>query len=554
MADHVLRVIPLGGIGEIGKNATAVEYGDDIILIDCGLKFPEEEMLGIDLVIPDVSYLRDNRDRFRAIVITHGHEDHIGALPYVLGDLNVPVYGTRLTLGLISVKLKEHKLLGRADLRPITASEPFQIGVFKILPIRVTHSIPDAVMFAIDTPVGTICFTGDYKFDQTPVYGPPPDLGSLTEVGRRGVLALFSDCTRVEKEGYTPSERTITASLRNIIRELPGRVIITTFASNIIRVQQAIDIAHQFKRRVALVGRSMENNVGIAHELGYMTFPEETVMKLDDVRRFPLEEVMLITTGSQGEPSSVLSRMASNDHRQIKVIPGDTVIISATPIPGNEETVARTIDNLMRAGADVIYEPLADVHVSGHASREELKLMINLIRPKYCVPVHGEYRMMVQYRRLATEVGIPAENVILGDLGDVIEFRDGDARKGDRVKVGAVLVDGVTVGPNSDIVLRDRQHLARDGVVIVSVTLDRATGEILAGPDVIARGFNEPATAVDGQVLEEAREQVRQALVQIGTSGVEYGYIVSKIRETLSEYIYKQTRAHPMILPVVSEV
>ena len=554
MSTQPLRVIPLGGVGEIGKNATLVEYGDDLLLVDAGLKFPEEEMLGIDLVIPDLSFLREIQHRLRAIIITHGHEDHIGALPYILSSIDVPVYATGLARGLITVKLKEHRLLGKRRLETLVANEILEIGPFQIQPFRVTHSIPDAVGFAIHTPGGTIVFTGDFKFDQTPLYGPPPDFATLAAIGQRGVLALLSDCTRVEKAGYTPSERVIERAFDDIIRDLPGRVIITTFASNITRVQQALYVAARHGRKVALVGRSMENNCAIANELRYLDFPEDTVFRLDDVRRFPLNEVMLVTTGSQGEPSSVLSRIASGDHRQIKAMPGDTVILSATPIPGNEETVARTIDNLMRLGSDVIYEPLADVHVSGHGSREELKLMLNLLRPRYCVPVHGEYRHMVLYRRMAAEVGIPTENVLLAEIGDVIQFDDEGVRKVDHHAVGSVLVDGVTVGGTTEVVLRDRQHLSRDGVLIVSLTLDRTTGSIIAGPEVISRGFIDPMRNGDSKLLDEARELIREAIEEPAATTVEYGFVVSKVKETISDYIYKQTHARPMVLPVVTEV
>jgi ribonuclease J len=554
LSKSAVRIIPIGGVGEIGKNATLVEYGDDLLLVDAGLKFPEEEMLGIDLVIPDVPFLEQIQHRLRAIIITHGHEDHIGALPYILPTIDVPVYATGLTRGLIEVKLKEHKLLGKRRIETIVAGETIDLGPFSVLPFRVTHSIPDAVGFAITTSAGTVVFTGDFKFDQTPVYGPPPDFAAIAAIGQRGVLALMSDCTRIEKEGFTPSERTIQRSLDEIIRDLPGRVIITTFASNITRVQQAIDVAHDHGRKVAFVGRSMENNCGIASELGYLTYPPDTVYRLDDVRRFPLNEVMLITTGSQGEPSSVLSRLATGDHRQIKVMPDDTVIVSATPVPGNEETVARTIDNLMRLGADVIYEPLANVHVSGHGFREELKLMLNLIKPKYCVPVHGEYRHLVLYRRMAAEVGIETENVVLAEIGDVVEFDEEQVRKIDRYSIGSVLVDGVTIGASHEVVLRDRLHLSRDGVVIVAITLDRTTGSVLAGPEVISRGIVEPGPLADGTLISQARDRIKEALQEFPATSVEYGYVVSKIKETVGDFIYQRIKARPMILPVVTEV
>jgi ribonuclease J len=553
LSSHTIRIIPVGGVGEIGKNATLVEYGDDLLLIDAGLKFPEEEMLGIDLVIPDIAFLQSVQSRIKAIIITHGHEDHIGALPYILASIDVPVYATGLTRGLIEVKLKEHKLLGKRRVETILPNVTITIGPFEILPFRVTHSIPDAVGFAITTPAGTIVFTGDFKFDQTPVYGPPPDFSTLAALGQRGVLALMSDCTRIEKAGYTASERTITRAFDEIIRDVPGRVIITTFASNIIRVQQAMEVAFRHHRKVALIGRSMENNCAIANELNYIQYPEDTVYRLDDVRRFPLNEVLLITTGSQGEPSSALSRLATNDHRQMKIIPGDTVIISATPIPGNEETVSRTIDNLMRLGADVIYEPLANVHVSGHGSREELKLMLNFLRPKYCVPVHGEYRHLVLYRRLAGEVGIPPENVFLAELGDVIQFDDDGVKRVHKHEIGSVLVDGITVGGTTDVVLRDRQHLSRDGVIIAAITLDRTTGALVAGPELMSRGLVQPAFG-DTRLMDEARERVRSMIQEAMSTTVEYGYVVSKVKEVISDFVYQKTKTRPMILPVVTEV
>jgi ribonuclease J len=554
LSTEAIRVIPLGGIGEIGKNATLVEYGDDLLLVDAGVKFPEEEMLGIDLVIPDIHYLEGVKDRLRGIVVTHGHEDHIGALPYILSTIDVPVYATSLTRGLISVKLKEHKLLGKRRLEALVPNEFVAIGPFEVQPFRVTHSIPDAVGLAIHSPAGTIVFTGDFKFDQTPAFGPPPDFATLASIGEHGVLALLSDCTRVEKAGFTASERVVQRVLGELIRDAPGRIIITTFASNIIRIQEAIDVAARYGRKVALVGRSMENNCAIARELGYLTYPDGVVLRLEDARRYPLEEVMLITTGSQGEPSSVLSRVASGDHRQIKVEPGDTVILSATPVPGNEETVSRTIDNLMRLGAEVIYEPLADVHVSGHGSREDLKLMLNFLHPRYCMPVHGDYRHQVLYKKLAMEVGIPAHNVILADLGDVVQFDDEGVRKVDHHEVGTVLVDGLTVGETTEVVLRDRQHLSRDGVVIVAITLDRATGKLVAGPDVVSRGFVASGTFGEGDVMAQARERIVDVLRENESANVEFGFVVAKVKETMSEFLYQQTRARPMILPVVTEV
>ena len=546
-----VRILPLGGVGEIGKNCILIETDEDAILVDAGLMFPEAEMLGIDFVIPDLSCLRERRHLLRAIFITHGHEDHIGALPYVLPDLDLPVYGTRLALGLISVKLKEHGYLDRATLRTMAPGDHIQVGGLSVEPFAVTHSIPDSVGLAIGTPVGTIVHSGDFKFDATPVYGPPIDQEALAALGRRGVLALLSDCVRIEKPGHTPSERVVGEIFDAIVGERTGRVIIATFASNISRIQQAVDVAQRHGRKAAVVGRSMVSNCGIAAELGFLR-TNGTLIRVEEARRLPPEQVLLITTGSQGEPSSGLSRIANNDHRQIRLQPGDTVIVSATPIPGNEETVAHTIDNLLRLGAEVIYEPLTTVHVSGHASREELKLMIELLRPRYCVPIHGEYRHMVLYRQAAAEVGIPPENVALIEVGDVLELTPGGIRKVDHIPIGSVLVDGVTVGGTSDIVLRDRQHLSRDGIIIAVVTLDRMTGELLAGPEIITRGMANPPSSE--QVFEAAQERIREVLQTGPTAEVEYGYLIQRIREALGQFIYRELRSHPLILPVITEV
>jgi len=548
---NVVRILPLGGVGEIGKNCMVIETDEDAILVDAGLKFPEEEMLGVDLVIPDVSYLQQKLHLLRGIFITHGHEDHIGALPYILPELDVPVYATRLAHGLISVKLREHRLLDEVTLRPMAPGDVVQAGSFTVEPFAVTHSIPDCVGLAIGTPIGTIVHSGDFKFDATPVYGPPIDREALAALGRRGVLCLLSDCVRVDKAGYTPSERIVGEAFDAIVGKRRGRVIIATFASNISRIQQAIDVAQRHGRKVAVVGRSMASNSGVAAELGFLQ-TNGTVIAVDKVRKLPPEEVLLLTTGSQGEPSSALSRIASNDHRQIRLVPGDTVIVSATPIPGNEETVGHTIDNLLRLGAEVIYEPLATVHVSGHASREELKLLIELLQPRYCVPIHGEYRHMVLYRQVAGEAGVPPENVPLIEVGDVLELGEDYARLAEHIPVSSVLVDGVTVGVTSDVVLRDRQHLSRDGIVIAVVTLDRMTGELLAGPEVITRGLPHPPYSED--VIEAAREQVREVLRRGPAAEVEHGFLAQKIRETLGEFVYAQLRSHPMILPVITEV
>ncbi len=545
-------VIPLGGVGEIGKNCLVVETDADMVLIDAGWKFPEEEMLGIDLVIPDISYVSERRAKLRAILITHGHEDHIGALPFIVRDLKVPIYAPRLAAGLIEVKLREHHLAETVPLAILEPGRRVTFGSITVEPFRVVHSIPDCLGLALHTPGGTLVHTGDFKFDQTPVYGPPTDFAALADLGARGVLALLSDCTRVERPGYTPSERVVGETFDAIMREAPGRVIITTFASNIHRIQQAIDVAARYRRKVAVVGRSMESYVSIAHDLGFLVPPPDTLYRFEEIRHLPPDQVVLVTTGSQGEPTSVLSRIATNDHRWIKIQPNDIVIISASPIPGNEETVARTIDNLFRLGANVIYDALATVHVSGHASREELKLLITLLRPQYCLPIHCEYRHMVLYRHLAQECGLPPERVILPEIGDIIEFRQGEGRKIGRIPVSAVLVDGLPLADFDEVVLRDRQHLSRDGIVVVVVALERATGRLLTEPDIISRGFIVPAGG--NGLLEQARSLVRETLRRVPWAEVEYGYAVQKIKEVIGEYLYRETRQRPMVLPVVTEV
>jgi len=548
-----LKVIPLGGVGEIGKNMWVVEYGDDIILLDCGLMFPEDEMLGIDLVIPDISYLIENREKVRAIVLSHGHEDHTGALPYVLPQINVPIYATKLAQGLVSVKLKEHRLLGSVEQVVVEAGDAVRLGEFTVEFIRVAHSIPDAVSVVVRSPVGTLVYTGDFKFDQSPMDGKVTDFGRLAELGAQGVLVLLSDCTRVEQPGFTPSERVVTESFERIFQRAQGRVLITTFASNISRVQQAIQCAHRFGRKAAVVGRSMESNIAIAQELDYVNIPDGVLMRVEEINRLDPDKILYVTTGAQGEPTSVLSRIANREHRQIQLKPGDTAIISATPVPGNEEAVARTINNLFRQGVDVIYGPEANVHVSGHASREELRLMINLLRPQFCVPAHGEYRHMVLYKRLAEECGIPSSNILMPDLGSVMEFRPGGFGKiTGKVTAGDVLVDGVTVGEVGEVVLRDRQLLAKDGVLIVVVTVDRQTGRVVAGPDVVSRGFVYARNAEE--LLEAARERARQVLEVDGAGQAELGFIQSKLKEAVGRFLYEQTRRRPMILPVVQEM
>lgn len=548
-----LQLIPLGGLGEIGKNMMAVKCGDNILVIDAGLMFPEEEMLGIDVVIPDITYLLENKDIVRAIVLTHGHEDHIGALPYVLRQLNVPVYGTKLTLGLLQGKLKENNMLGGTKLVTVKPRDVVQIGCFKVEFIRVSHSIPDAVALAIHSPVGTIVHTGDFKFDQTPVDGEVTDFHKFAELGDHGVLALLSDSTNVERPGYTMSERTVGQTFDETFREAKNRIIVATFASNVHRLQQAMSSAFKYGRRVAIAGRSMVNVVGIASELGYLTIPDDMLIELDEVSNYPVDQVVILTTGSQGEPMSALTRMALSDHKQVDIIPGDTVIISATPIPGNEKLVARTINNLFKQGAEVIYESFSGIHVSGHPSQEELKLMINLVRPKFLVPVHGEYRMLVKHAHLGMEMGIPAENVFVGENGQIIEFTKRTGRLAGRVTAGKVLVDGLGVGDVGNIVLRDRKQLSQDGIVIVVVTINKESGLVVAGPDIVSRGF--VYVRESEELMDDAREKVKVALEKCEHRRItDWGTIKSNIRDVLGKYLYEKTRRRPMILPIIMEV
>ena len=552
MAKRKVKIIPLGGVGEIGKNMLVIEHRDDIVIVDAGLKFPEEEMHGIDLIIPDISYLSDKKDRIRGIILTHGHEDHIGALPYLLPDLEAPIYCTTLTHGLVSAKLKERGLLRSAQLHVVDPADTVSLGRFEVEFFRVNHSIPDAVGLIMHTPAGLIVHTGDFKLDGLPVASAPTDYDKLAELGQHDVLALLCDCVRVELPGRTPPESIVGETFDRVVSSAPGRVIITTFASNISRVQQAIDTANKYNRKVSIVGRSLESNVEVATQLGFLKVPEGLIVTLNQAGNLPPEEVMLITTGSQGEPTSVLSRIATNDHRRIRILPGDTVIISATPVPGNEETVARTIDNLFKLGASVIYDALMMVHVSGHASREELSQMLRLVQPRYCVPIHGEYRHMVLLRRLAQEAGVPASNVIIPEVGDVIEFGEDYGHITRRIPVGSVLVDGVVSGEAARVLLRDRQHLSKDGIVIVVVGRDRRSGQIVSGPDIVSRGFVYLRESDD--MMEKARQQVRKALEAGSGDDVDCGSAVQKNKDVHGKFILARTRRRPMILPVVTEI
>lgn len=545
-------VIPLGGLGEIGKNMTVIQYGNDIIVIDAGLAFPDDDMFGIDLVIPDMSYLIENRDKVRAVVITHGHEDHIGGLSYLLNEVNVPVYATKLVCGLIEGKLKENHITNYT-LNEVHHGDEVQIGCMKVGFIHTNHSIPDASALYFRTPVGTIVHTGDFKMDLTPVDGRQMDIHKFAELGRRGVLLLMSDSTNAERAGYTESETTVGHAFRKAFRAAKGRIILATFASNISRIQQAINTAVQFKRKVTVLGRSMVNNVQIAIELGYLDVPEGVLIEPDELNRYPDDQILILTTGSQGEPMAGLSRMASNNHCSVSIMPGDTVIISATPIPGNETGVGRTIDNLMRLGANVIAGRDKKIHVSGHASQEELKLMLELIKPKYFIPVHGEYRMLKTHGDLAVMMGVAKDHVLIGDNGQIFEFSNRSGHKTGHVNAGRVFVDGLGVGDVGNIVIRDRQQLAMEGVVIVVMTLAKGTSHPLAGPDIVSRGF--VYVRDSEELIREAHDRVAAVLERCEAGNIrEWAVIKSQVRDTLSRYLYEKTRRRPMILPIIMEV
>ncbi len=553
MTTENIRLIPLGGLGEVGKNMMVVEYGDDIIIIDCGLMFPDDEMFGVDLVIPDTSYLADKKQRIHGIFITHGHEDHIGALAYVLPMLDFPpIFATRLTQGLISVKLKEHKLLDKTIINVVTPGDQVSLGECLVEIVRVNHSVPDAVALAVHTPIGTVVHTGDYKFDHTPTDGLPADFGTLARIGNQGVLVMMGDSTRVESPGYTPSERVINDSFDKIFANAPGRIIIATFASLLSRVQQVIDTASRYERVVALVGRSMVNNVQMAIDLGYLNIPKAMLIRAEDINKFPPERVVIVCTGSQGEPTSALTRIANQDHRLVRIQKGDTVILSATPVPGNEKMVNRTINNLFRQGAEVYYQAIANVHVSGHAAQEELKLMLNLLRPTYFLPIHGEYRQLILHAKLANSLGIPEDHIVIPEDGDIVEVTKDSIAIGGHVACGNVFVDGLGVGDIGHVVLRDRQVLAQDGILMVVLTVDKETGLPLAGPDIVSRGF--VYVRDSEELLEKARERVLESFVGLNGHASDWSFVKDKIKHTLSEFLYEKTHRRPMILPLVMEV
>ncbi len=546
-----LKIIPLGGLEQIGMNITAFEYEDSIIVVDCGLSFPEDDMLGIDLVIPDVTYLKENISKVKGFVITHGHEDHIGALPYVLREINVPIYATKLTIGLIDNKLKEHNLLRNTKRKVIKHGQSINLGCFRIEFIKTNHSIQDASALAIYSPAGTVIHTGDFKVDYTPVFGDAIDLQRFAEIGKKGVLALMCDSTNAERKGFTMSERTVGKTFDNIFAEHKNtRIIIATFASNVDRVQQIINSAYKYGRKVAVEGRSMVNVIGTAAELGYLQIPDKTLVEIDQIKNYPDDKVVLITTGSQGESMAALSRMAANIHKKVTIKPNDTIIFSSNPIPGNEKAVSKVINELSRKGADVIFQ---DAHVSGHACQEEIKLIYSLVKPKYAVPVHGEYRHLKAQAGIAQELGIPKENIFILSSGDVLELNEEEpAVVSQKVRTGAILVDGLGVGDVGNIVLRDRQHLAEDGIMIVVLTLEKYSSRLLAGPDIVSRGFVYVRESED--LMDEARIVVEDAIdICLDKHITDWGKIKNIIKDSLGEFLWKRTKRNPMILPIIME-
>lgn len=548
-----VQVIPLGGVGEIGKNMFAIKDGDDIIVLDAGLSFPTEEMLGIDIVIPDITYLLENKSSIKGIVLTHGHEDHIGSLPFILPQLSVPIYGTRLTLGLVEGKLEEHRMLKETEMQVFRPGDTLNIGSFVVETFKTNHSIPDSVGLAITTSAGLIVYTSDFKFDQTPVDGKVTDYLKLTELGKRGVLLAISDSTNAEYPGYTRSEKEVGKTIAEIFRTAKGRMIVASFASHVHRIQQVIDAAHKNRKKVAVVGRSMVNVVKISSELGYLKVPDNIMVEIDDMKNYPPNQVVLLTTGSQGEPMSALTRISRSDHRKVSIAPGDTVILSAMAIPGNEKLVSRTIDNLFRRGANVIYAGVSGVHVSGHGSQEELKLMLKFLQPKFLMPVHGEYRHMVAHAKLAEEIGIPAQNIFVSEIGSIMEFGPDTGKVAGSVTAGKVLVDGLGVGDVGNIVLRDRKILSEDGIFIVVLTMDREENRVLAGPEVVSRGF--VYVRESESLMDEVRELVVRIMESMNKNNVnEWSVLKNNIRDVVSKHLYERTGRRPMILPIIMDV
>ena len=548
-----LKIIPLGGLQEIGKNITVFEYGDDIVVVDCGLAFPEDDMLGIDLVIPDFTYLEKNQDKIRGLVITHGHEDHIGAIPYLLQKINVPIYATKLTAGLISHKLEEHRLLKSTKLKIVNQGQTITLGKIRVEFIRSCHSIPDAVALAIHTPAGTVVHTGDFKIDYTPIDDERMDFGRLAELGNKGVLALMSDSTNSERKGYTMSESTVGEVFDKLFFNCTKRIVVATFASNVHRVQQIVNSAVENNRKIAVCRRSMINMISTAMELGYINVPENVFIDIDMIKNYTDDQLVIITTGSQGETMSALTRMAAGEHKKVTITPNDLVIISANPIPGNEKYVAKVIDDLMKIGAEVVYSSLEDIHVSGHACQEEQKLMLSLVRPKYFIPVHGEYRQLIAHSETAKKVGIKPENIFLTTNGRILELNEDEATLTGTVPFGKIMVDGLGVGDVGNIVLRDRQHLSQDGLIIVVMSMDSATGEIVAGPDVISRGF--VYVRESENLMEDVKKMLKEEVRKFEEHGVrDWSTIKSRLKDSLRDYIFAKTKRNPMILPIIMEV
>lgn len=548
-----LKIISLGGLKEIGKNMTVYEFGEDIIVVDAGMGFPDDDMYGVDIVIPDITYLVKNRDRVRGIVLTHGHEDHIGAIAYVLRDLNVPVYATGLTMGLVEIKLQEHGLLQKAKLNKVNAGDTIKLGRFKVEFIHINHSIADAVSLAIKTPIGTVIHTGDFKIDTTPIDGEMADIARLGALGKKGVLALLSDSTNIEKPGYSMSEKVVGETFNNLFKDCDQRIIVTTFASNVHRVQQVIDCAARYGRKVAVTGRSMENVVRVAHERGYLKIPEGTLMDINKIKSLPPSKIVIMTTGSQGEAMSALYRMAFCSHKQIEIGAGDKVIISASAIPGNERTVARVINELVYLGADVVYDKTFDLHVSGHACQEELKMMMALTKPKFFIPLHGEYRHLKLHAQIAKQMGVPANRIAVSEIGRVIELSSRSVKLTNTVPSGRILVDGTGIGDVGSVVLRDRKHLAQDGMVVAVINISSEDGEIISGPDIITRGFvyvkeSEELIAELKDIIYDAVEECRMKRM------LDWATMKSVVKTRLSDYLYKKTKRNPMILPVIMEI
>ena len=546
-----LKIIPLGGLEQIGMNITVFEYEDSIVVVDCGLSFPDDDMLGIDMVIPDITYLKDNIEKVKGFVITHGHEDHIGALPYILKQMNIPIYATRLTMGIIENKLKEHNLLKTTKRKVIKFGQSINLGQFRIEFIKTNHSIVDAAALAIYSPAGTVVHTGDFKVDYTPVFGDAIDLQRFAEIGKKGVLALLCESTNAERPGFTPSERTLSRIFDTIFHEHPNkRIIIATFASNVDRVQQIINSAYKYNRKVVVEGRSMVNIIDTAMNLGCLNIPENTLINIEQLKNYPDERTVIITTGSQGESMAALSRMAASVHRKISITPNDVIIFSSNPIPGNEKAVTKVINELLAKGAEVIFQ---DAHVSGHACQEEIKLIYNLVQPKYSVPIHGEFKHRQAQQRIAVDLGLPKENVFMLSSGDVLELDSDRAQVTGRVPVGAILVDGLGVGDVGNVVLRDRQHLAEDGIMIVALALDCATGQLVGGPDLVSRGF--VYVKESDELMDEAQELMQDVLDRcIGQGCTDWGRIKSAVKDSLGDYIWKKTKRRPMILPIIMDV